>query len=137
MRLQESISCLVTNEQTPLVVATTHQQHHDQHQHNHQLRHHHSQPVPVHHHSIRDSVIEAMSNYSCDEEQQREEQIIIFHPHHAVHPHHENGPMLLRDIFRRGPVATRRGSVGSVGDYGECSLNNILSLDVFDTVLKA
>ena len=107
---------LVTNEQTPLVVvATTHQHHHDQHQHNHQLRHHHSQPVPVHHHSIRDSVIEAMSNYSCDEERQREEQIIIFHPHHAVHPHHENGPMLLRDIFRRGPVATRRGSVGSVG----------------------
>jgi sodium/potassium/calcium exchanger 6 len=124
---------LVTNEQTPLVVATTHQ-HHDQHQHNHQLRHHHSQPVPVHHHSIRDSVIEAMSNYSCDEERQREEQIIIFHPHHAVHPHHENGPMLLRDIFRRGPLATRRGGVGSVGGGKTQSARQTIRKSVSDGI---
>ena len=54
-----------------------------------------------------------MSNYTCDEEHEQEEQIVIFHPHHAVHPHHENGPMFLSNVFRRGDAA-RRGSTNSV-----------------------
>jgi len=96
---------LAANEQTPLVATSSGDSSH--HLHN---RHH---SLPVHTHSIRDTVIEAMSNYTCDEEHEQEEQIVIFHPHHAVHPHHENGPMFLSDVFRRGDAA-RRGSTNSV-----------------------
>mmetsp|Transcript_1641 Transcript_1641/g.3423 ORF Transcript_1641/g.3423 Transcript_1641/m.3423 type:complete len:557 (+) Transcript_1641:2-1672(+) len=96
---------LAVNEQTPLVATSSGDSSH--HLHN---RHH---SLPVHTHSIRDTVIEAMSNYTCDEEHEQEEQIVIFHPHHAVHPHHENGPMFLSNVFRRGD-ALRRGSTNSV-----------------------
>ncbi|KAL7497204.1 hypothetical protein ACHAWT_005251 [Skeletonema menzelii] len=99
---------VVANEQTPLVAASSGDS-------SHHLLHNRHHSLPVHTHSIRDTVIEAMSNYNCNEEHEQEEQIVIFHPHHAVHPHHENGPMFLLNVFRGGDVVMRRGSAsGSV-----------------------
>jgi len=119
---------LVTNERTPLVVTLADSHHHHHH---HHLHHNHS--LPVHTHSIRDTVIEAMSNYSCDEEQQQEEKIVIFHPHHAVHPHHENGPMFLQSVFRGGDVL-KRGSSTSGGGGGSHSARQTIRKSVSDGI---
>ena len=81
-----------------------------------------------HSHSLSETVIEAMSNYSCsaddDDEEEEEarmagvdrwapvqddgtEPLVIFHPHHAVHPHHPGGPSLLRVSEEGGPARSR------------------------------
>ena len=105
----------------------------------------HSPILPIHTHSIGDTIIESMSNYSCRHTANQEskslgidttgnshdlqdtevspnnispsngifktrtssgwapieedgtEPLVIFHPHHAVHPHHKsNGPLFVR-----------------------------------------
>ena len=156
------------NECTPLVVSSYRSdnlQSQKQCSRHHHIYHRH-QSLPVHSHTLGDSVIEAMSNYNCDEEQEIDnhqqhhhhhimssrrsticgiistidsngetistnttnkntniltssssvsgsslttkrigwaprsddgsEPLVIFHPHHAVHPHHEGGPSFIR-----------------------------------------
>mmetsp|Transcript_3617 Transcript_3617/g.8131 ORF Transcript_3617/g.8131 Transcript_3617/m.8131 type:complete len:1036 (+) Transcript_3617:136-3243(+) len=134
------------------------------------LHDHYHQSHPIHSHTLGDSVIEAMSNYNCDEEQLRDhynhnrnhslgrhqsksnginknsesmgeskdstarisvpasasrslrtnrtgwalpsedgtEPIVIFHPRHAVHPHHGGGPAFIhRDSSLENASNTR------------------------------
>jgi len=159
---------LLVGERTPLVASATNtsyahsdsapqqQRHSDpqqqchHHHHTHPLYHHNS--LPMHSHSLRQNFIEAMSNYSCKEQERQlsvlasekcsnnkkcglissptaavspepassafnkanrrkpraasgdgwapvqddgTEPLVIFHPHHAVHPHHGPGGLLF------------------------------------------
>jgi hypothetical protein len=118
---------------------------------------HHRHPRK-HSHTLGETVIVAMSNYSCDEggeddddgvgsaeggethhhhhhhhhhrmsvvdrwapvQDDGTEPLVIFHPHHAVHPHHPGGPSLLRLSSDDVPAATacvRRHS-SSIDDDG-------------------
>lgn len=124
-----------------------------QHSHNHQSRRMHS-------HTLGDTVIEAISNYSCHEQQgahnnersfdecriaatqtelapmqsfsstrsnlppsgwgptssDGKEPLVTFHPHHAIHPHHEGGPLFLRRASSSGSGVIRTLSHGESSD---------------------
>ena len=183
----------LVHEQTPLVSYKTssyarrnsdgqhHRSPHDHHHHHHHNTQHlyHHDSLPTHRHTLGDTVMEAMSNYSCTEDQplpvrahthdnnintsseditefsptdssttaaaaavppaaegifkktsgwapvqddgtgRQYEPLVIFHPHHAVHPHHGSGGMLFLRSKSTGSTAPspRHHSARSARQY--------------------
>jgi hypothetical protein len=147
----------VADEQTPLTTALPPLRCDTVHRHFHHRNSSSSSLPPHHRHTIGETVIEAISNYSCVEESiianhaisgraehtqlieaaasLREEEgwapifddgnepLVIFHPNHAVHPHHHHihrpsdGPVLfLRSDSSTGKSAATRRPTLCVGD---------------------
>jgi hypothetical protein len=170
------------NEQTSLIQSSTtkptftRRAHSDRHHHKQHAHHlYHNNSLPIHSHTIGETVIEAMSNYSCNESQPLRqhhpsgmqaittnesqesktsdidmklsdstqavappppppralspttspsgwapveddgaEPLVIFHPHHAIHPHHGHGGLFLRS--KSTDSAKRRQFSWSEGD---------------------
>eukprot|EP00804_Cyclotella_cryptica_P029505 CCRYP_011305-RA/>CCRYP_011305-RA protein AED:0.03 eAED:0.03 QI:364/1/1/1/1/0.83/6/2737/766 len=150
-------STRVADECTPL----THSSPRSDDSHLRQHRHHLHSRRP-HSHTLGDTVIEAISNYSCHEQQRShtnersfdgcsgattteieqmqsfsstrsnlptskssgwgptlpdgKEPLVTFHPHHAIHPHHEGGPLILRRGTSSGSGDARTLSHGESSD---------------------
>eukprot|EP00956_Cyclotella_meneghiniana_P023197 scaffold44711_cov90-Cyclotella_meneghiniana.AAC.1 len=111
-----------------------------------------------HRHNLGDAMIEALSNYSCQEEQQNDDEehnnqhintalpparslspinnysptskpsgwgptspdgteaLVTFHPHHAIHPHHDGGTVVFRRASSRDGTVTHAESWESTGE---------------------
>ena len=161
----------VADEQTPLTTALPPLRCDTVHRHFHHRNSSSSSLSPHHRHTIGETVIEAISNYSCVEESiianhaisgraehtqlieaaasLREEEgwapifddgnepLVIFHPNHAVHPHHHHihrpsdGPVLfLRSDSSTGKsAATRRPTLCVGGNKVVGAEENTISID--------
>ena len=164
--ITEQTSLIQPSTTKPTFTRRAHSDRHHHKQHAHHLYHNNS--LPIHSHTIGETMIEAMSNYSCNESQPLRqhhcsgmqdittnlskesktsdtvkvldgtqavappppppcalspttspsgwapveddgaEPLVIFHPHHAIHPHHGHGGLFLRSKSTDSAVKNKR-----------------------------